>query len=51
MDTIAIGPGRLFRVKDMQKAIDNFLFGLLFGMGFSIANNVLNFLASFIHGH
>lgn len=34
----------------MQKAIDNFLFGLFFGMGFAIANNVLNFLAQFLHG-
>jgi len=34
----------------MHKAIENFLFGLFFGMGFAIANNVLNFLAQFIHG-
>ena len=33
----------------MQKAIDNFLFGLFFGMGFAIANNVLNFIAQFLH--
>lgn len=34
----------------MAKAIDNFLFGLFFGMGFAIANNVLNFIAQFLHG-
>lgn len=34
----------------MQKAIDNFLFGLFFGMGFYVANNVLNFIAQLIHG-
>lgn len=33
----------------MQKAIQDFLFGLFFGMGFSVAANVLNFLAQFIH--
>ena len=33
----------------MQKAIDNFLFGLFFGMGFAIVNNVLNFIAQFLH--
>jgi hypothetical protein len=35
----------------MQKAITDFLFGLFFGMGFAIANNVLNFIAQFLHGH
>lgn len=34
----------------MQKAIQDFLFGLFFGMGFAIANNVLNFIAQFLHG-
>lgn len=34
----------------MQKAIADFLFGLFFGMGFAIANNVLNFIGSFLHG-
>jgi hypothetical protein len=34
----------------MVKAIENFLFGLFFGMGFAIANNVLNFIGSFLHG-
>jgi hypothetical protein len=33
----------------MQKHIDNFLFGLFFGIGFAIASNVLNFLGSFMH--
>lgn len=33
----------------MQKAIQDFLFGLFFGMGFAIASNVLNFIAQFIH--
>ncbi len=33
----------------MQKAIQDFLFGLCFGMGFAVAANVLNFLAQFIH--
>ncbi len=35
----------------MHKALDNFLFGLCFGMGFVIATNVLSFIASFLHGH
>lgn len=35
----------------MQKAIQDFLMGLFFGMGFAIANNVLNFIAMFMHGH
>jgi hypothetical protein len=34
----------------MHKAIENFLFGLFFGMGFAIANNVLNFIGQFLHG-
>lgn len=33
----------------MHKAIENFLFGLCFGMGFTIAANVLHFLGQFIH--
>lgn len=32
----------------MQKALDNFLFGLCFGMGFCIAQAVLHFIASFL---
>ena len=32
----------------MQKAIDNFLFGLFFGCGFSIAAAVLRFIGSFL---
>lgn len=35
----------------MQRAIENFLHGLFFGMGFVIASNVLNFIAQFIHAH
>jgi hypothetical protein len=34
----------------MQKAIQDFLFGLFFGIGFALSNNVLNFLAQFVHG-
>ena len=33
----------------LHKALDNFLFGLAFGMGFAIAANVLHFLGQFIH--
>lgn len=33
----------------MALALDRFLFGLCFGMGFVIAANVLNFIASFLH--
>jgi hypothetical protein len=32
----------------MQKALDNFLFGLMFGCGFFIAQALLAFLAKFI---
>ena len=32
----------------MQKAIENFLFGLFFGMGFCIAQAVLKFIGSLI---
>ena len=35
----------------MVKAVENFLFGLFFGMGFYVANNVLNFIAGMLHGH
>jgi len=35
----------------MAKRVEDFLFGLFFGMGFAIANNVLNFIAQFLHGH
>jgi hypothetical protein len=35
----------------MVLAIDRFLFGLCFGMGFTIAVNVLNFIASMLGGH
>jgi len=34
----------------LQKAIQDVLFGLFFGIGFAISNNVLNFLGQFIHG-
>lgn len=33
----------------MHKAVENFLFGLCFGMGFFIASNVLNFIGQFMH--
>ncbi len=33
----------------MQKALTDFLFGLCFGMGFVVAQNVLKFLGTFIH--
>ena len=33
----------------MQKALENFLFGLCFGMGFVIAENVLRALTSLLH--
>ena len=42
---IAVASGRS---RVMQKAIDNFLFGIFFGMGFVIASNVLNFIAQFL---
>jgi hypothetical protein len=32
----------------MHKALDNFLFGLCFGMGFVIASGVLHFLGTFL---
>lgn len=32
----------------LAKAIQDFLFGLCFGMGFSIAAAVLHFIASFL---
>ena len=36
----------------MQKAVENFLFGLTFGMGFAIASTVLQLIASLIsRGH
>lgn len=34
----------------MYKFIDNVLFGLAFGIGFVIASNVLNFIASMLQG-
>ena len=33
----------------MQEFIEKFKFGLYFGIGFAIAFNVLNFIASFLH--
>ena len=33
----------------MHKAIENFLFGLFFGIGFAVAANVLNFIGQFMH--
>ncbi len=35
----------------MQKAIDNFLFGLCFGMGFAVSAAVLNFIVSLLEKH
>lgn len=32
----------------MQKAIENFLFGLWFGCGFTVAAAVLHFIGSFL---
>ena len=32
----------------MQKHLDNFLFGLFFGMGFAIANAVLAFIVALL---
>ena len=32
----------------MAKAVENFLFGLCFGMGFVVASNVLGFIAQFL---
>ncbi len=34
----------------MAKAVENFLFGLCFGMGFMIAYAVLHFIAGLIGG-
>lgn len=34
----------------MQKAVENFLFGLTFGMGFLVAQAVLNFVVSLLSG-
>jgi len=33
----------------MQKAVQDFLFGLCFGIGFAIAYNILGLLAALIH--
>ncbi len=35
----------------MQKALDNFLFGLCFGMGFLVAKAVLDFIVSILARH
>lgn len=35
----------------MVTAVDRFLFGLCFGMGFTIAAHVLDLIASLLHGH
>ena len=34
---------------NVQKAVENFWFGLFFGIGFAIAYNVLGLLAALIH--
>lgn len=33
----------------MHKALEDFLFGLCFGIGFFVAANVLNFVGQFFH--
>lgn len=33
----------------MATRLDQFLYGLCFGMGLFIASNVLNFIAQFLH--
>ena len=33
----------------MHKALENFLFGLCFGMGFVVAENVLRFIVGLLH--
>ena len=33
----------------MAKAIQDFLFGLCFGVGFAVAFNVVNFIGQFFH--
>lgn len=33
----------------LHKSLDNFVFGICFGMGFAIATNILHFLGQFIH--
>jgi hypothetical protein len=35
----------------MQKALENFLFGLCFGMGFVVSQAVLNFIVSLLQQH
>jgi hypothetical protein len=34
----------------MQKAVEHFIFGLCFGMGFAIAQALLHFIAGLIAG-
>lgn len=33
----------------LHKGLNDFLMGLFFGMGFFVANNVLNFIGQFLH--
>jgi hypothetical protein len=35
----------------MTKAVENFLFGLCFGMGFSVAGALLNFIVHLLAQH
>lgn len=34
----------------MQKAVENFMFGLCFGMGFAVAGAVLRFVVGILSG-
>jgi flagellar biosynthesis protein FliR len=45
---LAVGATRE-TVMGLVKFIENVLFGLAFGIGFSIAANVLNFIGQFLH--
>ena len=35
----------------MVKFVNDLMFGLAFGIGFVIASNVLNFIATMLHAH
>ena len=35
----------------MQKALENFAFGLCFGMGFAVSSALLNFIVSILSQH
>lgn len=36
-------------VLSLRGALNAFVFGILFGMGFAIAANILHFIGTFIH--